>query len=111
MLKTTFVTTVIKAKTNGGLGFSLAKYMGVNIFVKINATKPKEKNFSALAVEADDSSSKLPLSNRISIIILGIVNKATDAGIANSKAYIIVFSIKPNTSALTSFLIFLESVG
>ena len=66
--------------------------MGVNIFVKINATKPKEKNFSALAVEADDSSSKLPLSNRISIIILGIVNKATDAGIANSKAYIIVFS-------------------
>ena len=85
--------------------------MGVNIFVKINAINPKEKNFSALAVEAEDSSSKLPLSNKISIIIFGITNKATAAGVANSKAYIIVFSIKPNTSVVTLFLIFLERVG
>ena len=106
MLRTTFVTTVIKAKISGGLGFSLAKYMGVIIFVKINAINPKEKYFNALAVETEDTSSKLPLSNKISIIIFGIMNNATDAGIANSKAYIIVFSIKLNTSELILFLIF-----
>jgi hypothetical protein len=52
----------------------------------MNATKPSEKNLSALAVEIVDISSKLPRSNRISIIISGITNRATDAGTANNNA-------------------------
>ena len=52
----------------------------------MNATKPSEKYLSALAVEIVDISSKLPRSNRISIMISGITNKATDDGTAIKSA-------------------------
>ena len=48
MLKNVFIITVIIEKFSGSLEFSFAKKIGVRIFTKIKAIRPKEKTFRAI---------------------------------------------------------------
>ena len=48
ILNNVFKITVIIEKFNGSLEFSFAKKIGVRIFTRIKAIRPKEKTFSAI---------------------------------------------------------------
>ena len=48
ILNNVFKITVIIEKFNGSLEFSFAKKIGVRIFTKIKAIRPKEKTFRAI---------------------------------------------------------------
>mgnify|MGYP001420282172 FL=1 len=48
ILNNVFKITVIIEKFNGSLEFSFAKKIGVRIFAKIKAIRPKEKTFRAI---------------------------------------------------------------
>ena len=48
ILNNVFKITVIIEKFNGSLEFSFAKKIGVRIFTKIKAIRPKEKTFNAI---------------------------------------------------------------
>ena len=93
MLKNVFKITVIIEKFNGSLEFSFAKKIGVRIFTKIKAIRPKEKTFRAIEELWVEIASNAPLSNKKEIINSGNTYNATEAGIARSIEYTIVFSI------------------
>ena len=68
MLKNVFTITVIIEKFNGSLEFSFAKKIGVRIFTKIKAIRPKEKTFRAIEELYVEIASNAPLSNKKEII-------------------------------------------